>query len=874
MKSCSLVLLLLLSALYASAQTLKPVPEKVSKLHKAGAGFKEYTLWEAASSSENDETYTPVVSRYRLATLNAGQLEKLQAEKPQTLSFEIPYGQGQLRLELYRVQIAGEGFGVYTDKGRADYEEGLFYRGIISGDYTSLAAFAFFGDEIIGLASGQALGNINVGRLREPGNRSKYIIYSDRYLAASPGKTCNNPGAVPGPMSVNHQTPKMDDRSTHCVRFYYEVSDYAYQQLGQNLTHTANWAAAVHNNTAAVYANDGMTVALSEIFVWTTSMPFAGLEGFTAYRRAFNGDVAVGAGMGGLAWQGFLCSALNGSSGVSVGPYCVTEGDTALQTVPLFSQSVYVNAHETGHVIGSSHTHQCVWNGNNTQIDDCGNTLPGPFPPGQEPGWCYDSLNPILPANGTIMSYCGLWDFSQGFGPQPAQLLRDRIENASCLGSDCVVSCESSIDSINVVPYASAALLTIYDSNPLADTWEVRRLTGDPWTTITSPTYVMPLWPNNQFNIQVREVCDAGFSANFITEEFIQTPLGVCGQHAYDGGGPAYPYSAYGDDQVSVYTPDAPFSHVTLTFQVFDINPQHTLRIYDGPDTNGTYVAYTGSVLPPVIASTHPAGALTLRLINQSGFNTYGGWDMLVGCAANPTTASFSVSDSGICRGQQVTYTDHSSNNPVAWAWEFPGGNPQTSVQQNPVVTYDTAGVYAAVLTATNAGGSDTLTQAAYITVHELPAAPVVTVSGGTLQSGYAAGNQWYGPGGAVAGATGQTYTPPANGTYYVIHTDANGCVSVPSSPVVLTASLEAWAPMTADWKVYPNPIGNAFTVSWEEGTEAESIRLYDVAGRIVYAASVWGLPSVEVESAHLASGSYVLELLSRKGSVRKILIK
>ena len=30
-------------------------------------------------------------------------------------------------------------------------------------------------------------------------------------------------------------------------------------------------------------------------------------------------------------------------------------------------------AHELGHLLGSQHTHACVWNGDGTQIDDCGN---------------------------------------------------------------------------------------------------------------------------------------------------------------------------------------------------------------------------------------------------------------------------------------------------------------------------------------------------------------------------------------------------------------------------------------------------------------------------------------------------------------------
>ncbi len=51
--------------------------------------------------------------------------------------------------------------------------------------------------------------------------------------------------------------------------------------------------------------------------------------------------------------------------------------------------------------------------------------------------------------------------------------------------------------------------------------------------------------------------------------------------------------------------------------------------------------------------------------------------------------------------------------------WNFGNGN--TSVLQNPSATYFTPGTYTVTLTATNAGGSNTLTRSQYITVYEPP---------------------------------------------------------------------------------------------------------------------------------------------------------
>ena len=64
---------------------------------------------------------------------------------------------------------------------------------------------------------------------------------------------------------------------------------------------------------------------------------------------------------------------------------------------------------------------------------------------------------------------------------------------------------------------------------------------------------------------------------------------------------------------------------------------------------------------------------------------------------------------------QVVNFSDQSSNSPTAWSWAF--GDSNTSTAQSPSHTYTAAGTYSVVLTATNAGGSDTCTKSNYITV-------------------------------------------------------------------------------------------------------------------------------------------------------------
>ena len=110
------------------------------------------------------------------------------------------------------------------------------------------------------------------------------------------------------------------------------------------------------------------------------------------------------------------------------------------------------------------------------------------------------------------------------------------------------------------------------------------------------------------------------------------------------------------------------------------------------------------------------------------------GWKATIQCmSSGPVpTVNFTASQTNICESNTVTYTDNSTNNPTSWSWNFPGGSPSSSSLQNPTVTYTTAGIYDATLTASNQYGSTSLTKSAYITVNGLPAAPG-TPTGNTL---------------------------------------------------------------------------------------------------------------------------------------------
>jgi beta propeller repeat protein len=85
--------------------------------------------------------------------------------------------------------------------------------------------------------------------------------------------------------------------------------------------------------------------------------------------------------------------------------------------------------------------------------------------------------------------------------------------------------------------------------------------------------------------------------------------------------------------------------------------------------------------------------------------------------------ADFSVNSTSGVAPLTVQFVDLSIENPTSWYWNFGDGG--TSVSQNPVHTYNTAGIYTVTLTVSNAVGSDTETKANYITA-TAPQAPTI----------------------------------------------------------------------------------------------------------------------------------------------------
>ncbi len=80
--------------------------------------------------------------------------------------------------------------------------------------------------------------------------------------------------------------------------------------------------------------------------------------------------------------------------------------------------------------------------------------------------------------------------------------------------------------------------------------------------------------------------------------------------------------------------------------------------------------------------------------------------------------ADFTAEPRSVAAGGSVRFSDVSTGRETSRLWTFEGGTPSTSTDENPVVTYSSAGRFRVTLTASNENGSNTKTVADYINVY------------------------------------------------------------------------------------------------------------------------------------------------------------
>ena len=92
--------------------------------------------------------------------------------------------------------------------------------------------------------------------------------------------------------------------------------------------------------------------------------------------------------------------------------------------------------------------------------------------------------------------------------------------------------------------------------------------------------------------------------------------------------------------------------------------------------------------------------------------------NILIEGVSSEVQANFTAEPLVTCVGAPVQFLDASSGNVATWDWDFPGGTPDSSDQQDVTVVYNTAGVYdVELIVCDGSGDCDTLLREDYITV-------------------------------------------------------------------------------------------------------------------------------------------------------------
>jgi disulfide oxidoreductase YuzD len=373
-----------------------------------------------------------------ILNLNHSQIQNILVNDLKAITFVLPSATaGTIELELLKVNIYSPDFTVITSSSDQpiENEKGVHYQGIVKGDPNTIAAISIFPNEIMGFYSTEESGNVVLGRLGGINPNDRHILYATRDLKAKKDIACDTkddktilPHSAIRPQAVSPASKR--------VRVYVEADFDLFQNRG-SVAGTTSYIAGFFNQSAAIYSNESIPIVLSQVFVWTSPSPYTGttshavLQQFQAVRDSFIGDfghLVTLKRFGGVAagYDGFCNSNIQNSQ-------CVSGIFNFYENVPTYSWTVEVFTHEMGHLMGSRHTHACVWNGNGTAIDGCGPTANSNYSEGDCP------TGPIPPEGGTIMSYCHLnavgINFANGFGPQPGNVIRSQFNNAGCLAT-------------------------------------------------------------------------------------------------------------------------------------------------------------------------------------------------------------------------------------------------------------------------------------------------------------------------------------------------------------------------------------------------------------------------------------------------------
>ena len=191
-------------------------------------------------------------------------------------------------------------------------------------------------------------------------------------------------------------------------------------------------------------------------------------------------------------------------------------------------------------------------------------------------------------------------------------------------------------------------------------------------------------------------------------------------------------------------------------------------------------------------------------------------------------------------------------------------------------------GTYTITNAVSSTGACGGTSATATVTISALPTRPTLTAQYNgpttTLTSSAATGNQFYFNGVAIAGATGSAYVVSSAaqlGSYTVTTISAQGCASLPSAPLVVTATAKQLA--DAALQLYPNPTPDGkLTLLLPTAHQSVQLSVLNALGQVVYRAAVpaSAAPQQPLDLSALPMGVYLLRATSADGTATRRFVR
>ena len=235
-------------------------------------------------------------------------------------------------------------------------------------------------------------------------------------------------------------------------------------------------------------------------------------------------------------------------------------------------------------------------------------------------------------------------------------------------------------------------------------------------------------------------------------------------------------------------------------------------------------------------------------------------------------TAVFTADITEGCADLIVQFADESLGEPTAWLWTFEGGNPATSTEQNPFVTFENAGTYTVSLEVSNASGSTTTTFVDYIAVNDAPIAEFTYEASAmtvdfTVEEMSNTSYYWDFGDGNTATLANPTHEYTEPGAYTVTLVAENECGgSFYEAIINVTVSSTEVMDFLNEFEVYPNPNFGQFTLRMEGDAYASrdlTVRFTDIVGQVIEQESIRFDGSLQrsYDYRDLPAGIYILSV-------------